>query len=104
MGMASSASERVSAIASENTSRSRYKTSVHEESIIMLTKTPLLFTVSIKIECLALWFSHVRKAGSQVTLNTYYTEYIACWTLSSPPALSTLGHSALHVHWLALIC
>ncbi len=65
-----------SAIAAENASRSRYKTSVHEESSIKLTKNASIRPVLRKIECLATWLNHVRKAGSHVTLRTHITRTI----------------------------
>ena len=67
-----------SAIAAENTSRSRYRTSVHEESSIKLTKNTSIRPVLRKIECSATWFSHVRKAGSHATLRTHIK-----WTIYS---------------------
>ena len=62
-----------SAIAPENANRSRYKTSVHEESSIKLTKNA---SICRSPECLATWLSHVRKAGSHVTLRTHITRTI----------------------------
>ena len=66
----------VSAIATENASRSRYKPSAHEESGVKSQETPLFFEVPRKIECLAPSLSHVRKAGSHVTLQTFVTQTI----------------------------
>ena len=67
---------KVSAIAAENASKSLYKTSVHEESSIKLTKNASICRSPKKIECLATWLSHVRKAGSHVTLRTHITRTI----------------------------
>ena len=74
----------VSAITPENASRLRYRTSVHEESIMTLTKTPLLFTDQIKIECLAPLLSHIRKAGSHVTLRIHIIRGTVITDLDSP--------------------
>ena len=87
-----------SAIATENASRSRYKVSIREESIVKLTKNAsILYNLEKKSEYLAPWPSHVRNAGSHVTLNTYYTWYILYSILSSPPALWTLDKSNAQV-------
>ena len=63
----------MSAIAAENVSRLRYKTSFHEESTINSRKMPLFIAVLRKIECLATWLTHMymHKAGSHVTLRTH---------------------------------
>ena len=66
-----------SAIVAKNASKLRYKTSVHEESSIKTHEKCLLFVAVLrKIECLATWLSHVRKAVSHVTLRTHFT-----WTI-----------------------
>ena len=78
MGVASSAK------AAENASRSRYKTNVHEEPSIKLTKNALFVAVLRIIKCLATWLSHVRKAGSHVTLRTHITRTIQSVRYSLP--------------------
>ena len=50
--MASSASN-ASTISTENAGRLQYRTNVHEESCMKVTKTPLFFTDMREIECLA---------------------------------------------------
>jgi hypothetical protein len=54
----------------ENASRSQYKTSVLEESSLKITKNASILHSPDKVECLAPYVSHVRKAGSHVTHQT----------------------------------
>ena len=80
-----------SAISTESTSRSQYKTSIHEESSIKLMKNASIIR---KIKYLAPWNSHVRTAASHVTLRKHnitrarYGVYSAFDTLF--PSLFTL--------------
>ena len=46
---------------------------------------PLFIAVLRKNKCLVTRLSHVRKAGSHVTPNTYYMDHIKRWILSSLP-------------------
>ena len=86
-----------SAIAAENASRSRYKTSVHEESSIKLTKNASIRPVLRKIECLAAWLSHVHKPGNHVTLRTHIT-WIIYSVRYSLPLLYTLLLLVVYMH------
>jgi hypothetical protein len=64
-----------STIATENTSRSQCKTSVHEESTRIKNLIP---NSPEKIKCLAPWVGHVCKAGSHITRRTHITRGIQC--------------------------
>ena len=69
----------MSVVATENASRTRYKMSVQEESLIKLTKNvPLLFTAWGNIDDLhvAYRLSHVRKTENLTTLQKHTCMYM----------------------------
>ena len=68
-----SSASNASTISTANAGRSQYRTSIHEESCMKVTKTPLFFTDLRKIECLAPRVSHMCKEGNHVTFRIHIT-------------------------------